>query len=205
MEYNDVVISNDLSVFRFEKNKTLKDRLDLVNIISKYLPKNIVETMNYILKAYPTFITDPASAKYHGSYDGGLFDHSMAVFEAALTISPAFGENIEVDPIACIFHDLCKCGKYIPVKDPKPYASKYVYDDDPISIGIEHGSESLRRILLLDNTLFTHAWQMAISYHMGPFDKSEYEAINYSKSCEAYPEVLLLHTADMIASKIYKL
>ena len=28
-----------------------------------------------------TFFTDPASAKFHGNYEGGLCDHSLAVYE----------------------------------------------------------------------------------------------------------------------------
>jgi hypothetical protein len=37
---------------------------------------------------------------------------------------------------------------------------------------------------------------------MGAFSEDSLQRTNYGKACEKYPEVLLLHTADMIASKI---
>jgi hypothetical protein len=44
---------------------------------------------------------------------------------------------------------------------------------------------------------------MAINYHMGVFGVSNEEMLRFSKITESVPEVLLLHHADMIATKIY--
>lgn len=61
------------------------------------------------------------------------------------------------------------------------------------------------KIHQVDNDFFVDGkpWQMAINYHMGVFGASNEEMIRFSKITESVPEVLLLHHADMIATKIY--
>ena len=160
---------------------TDKDRMDIKQILMKY----------------PEFLFSPASAKYHGSYPGGLFEHSVAVLLCAKELAPIFKVD-HVDVVACIFHDLCKVGSYgLNDKD-----NKYFYKDN---LGIPHGSESLRRIMKCGVQLSSEAWEYAIAYHMGAFNANNEDTINFGKMCEKYPEVLLLHTADMMASKLMSL
>ena len=82
---------------------------------------------------------------------------------------------------------------------------KYIYNNE--YNGIEHGAESLRRLLNIEGVgeLIPEPWQIAITYHMGVFDVSNIEMQNFSTMSERYPEVLLLHHSDMIATKIYGL
>lgn len=170
---------------------------------------SLVGDWDRILDAYPGFFSDPASTKYHGSYEGGLFDHSIAVYEAAIRCAGIYGLDVStqppVDPIACIFHDLCKVNSYKHVvkkdKDGNVKWSGYEYNDDNPCV-ISHGAESLRRLLNLGISL-QEPWQMAINYHMGVFGASNEEMTRFSKITEKVPEVLLLHHADMIATKIY--
>lgn len=153
-----------------------------------------------IIEKYPEFLSAPASIKYHGNYIGGLIDHSFTVYKNALLISESFGLTIDdLNPIAIIFHDLCKCNRYVCKCGNLMYNNEY--------IGIEHGAESLRRLLLIDGVkdLLPDPWQLAIAYHMGTFDKADQEIKNYSNYCERFPEVLLLHHADMMAAKINKI
>lgn len=168
----------------------------------------IKRTISKILDRYPTFFNEPASTKYHGAYKGGLLDHSLAVYLAAIRTSIHYNiQSSEVNPIACLFHDICKVGKYKLVKDDKKGdgSFKYVYNND--YNGIEHGAESLRRLLNIEGVseLIPEPWQIAIAYHMGVFGVSSTEMQNFSTMSERYPEVLLLHHADMIATKIYNL
>lgn len=186
---------------------------DTEQATKKKFAKAIVEED---FEQYPGFFTSPASAKYHGAYEGGLFDHCMAVYEAALKIGPAMGYNAtEIDFMACMFHDLCKVGAYKLDKnrstEEKPV---YNYADND---GISHGSESLRRLLNsiieisgyveyyipLRSVIPSKEWQFAIAQHMGAFCMNNEDTINFGKNCEKHQEVLLLHTADMIASKTY--
>ena len=94
----------------------------------------------------------------------------------------------------------------------KTYLTKFV--DDLIKYvfhnnynGIKHGAESLRRLLNIESVgeLIPEPWQITIAYHMGVFGVSNIEMQNFSTMSERYPEVLLLHHSDIIATKIYGL
>lgn len=166
------------------------------------------ERAENVLEQYPGFFTSPASAKFHGSYDGGLFDHSVGVLLAALKCAPIYGVNLstDFDSIACLFHDLCKVGFYVRAQKTKKENGKWIgyygYDYNNDMPQIQHGPESLRRLLPL--IYISEPWQLAIAYHMGVFDAGTDEKTKFSKQCELHPEVLLLHHADMIACKIYE-
>lgn len=185
-----------LSLFRNELLYSLDNEED----------KLIKKAISKILIRYSTFFNEPASTKYHGAYKGGLVDHSLAVYLAAIRTSFHYGiQSDEVNPIACLFHDICKVGRYKLIKDDKGNDFKYIYDNE--YDGIEHGAESLRRLLNIEGVgeLIPKPWQIAIAYHMGVFGVSNTEMQNFSTMSERYPEVLLLHHADMIATKIYDL
>ena len=179
------------------KSKTMKDREELLNVIfdtyaMDYNLNPMKDDMNDILSCFPDFLIAPASTKYHGAYNGGLFDHSIAVLKAAYELSDVIKVE-SINPVAVLFHDLCKCDMYIE-KD-----GKYQYDANVVSI--DHGPESVRRMMNC-GIIPPERWQFAIAYHMGAFSEDSLQRTNYGKACEKYPEVLLLHTADMIASKI---
>ena len=183
----------------------LKD--ELLYSLNDEEDKSIKRAVSKILIKYPSFFNEPASTKFHGAYKGGLVDHSLAVYLAAIKTSINYGiQASEVNPIACLFHDICKVGKYKLIKENKnDILLKYVYNNE--YNGIEHGAESLRRLLNIESVgkLIPEPWQIAIAYHMGVFGVSNTEMQNFSTMSERYPEVLLLHHADMIATKIYGL
>ena len=191
-----------------EKNKPYCLKEDCMKLLETILEVNKFEFAKKIIEVYPEFLSDPASRQYHGNYQGGLFEHSIGVYAAALEVSRVADLGVKsenVDSIACIFHDLCKVGLY------KKYTKKdgsisYEYVKDFESI--QHGPESLKRLLniIIDNNLpyrISDAWQQAIAFHMGSFDVGQDERMKYTQACRNHPEVLLLHTADMIESTIY--
>ena len=196
-ERNNDSNGNILSLLKNELRYSLNDEED----------KLIKKAISKILIRYSTFFNEPASTKFHGAYKGGLIDHSLAVYLAAIRTSIHYGiQASEVNPIACLFHDICKVGKYKLIKDNKSDDGfKYVYNNE--YNGIEHGAESLRRLLNIEGVgeLIPEPWQIAIAYHMGVFGVSNIEMQNFSTMSERYPEVLLLHHSDMIATKIYDL
>ena len=192
MEEETKIITNSsriklLEKFRKQQTHTKEERVKLLDDLGLY--DN--ETVKHMLELYSDFLTCPASTKFHGAYEGGLFDHSLAVYESVLKLAPIMDVDLICVP-AVIFHDLCKVGKY------KESAGKYVYNN--VSVQLHHGTESLRRLFMCDVYL-PEAWQFAVAYHMGAFDGDN----DYGTACSKYPEVLLLHTADMMASKLYKL
>ena len=212
LRQNELKIYNHLS--NNERNNNANDKIlsllknELSYSLNNEEDKLIKRAIYKILIKYSTFFNEPASTKFHGAYKGGLVDHSLAVYLAAIRTSIYYGIQVfEVNPIACLFHDICKVGKYKLIKDDKKGddSFKYIYNNE--YNGIEHGAESLRRLLNIEGVseLIPEPWQIAIAYHMGVFGVSSTEMQNFSTMSERYPEVLLLHHADMIATKIYDL
>lgn len=150
------------------------------------------------------FFTAPASTKYHGNYEGGLFDHSFLVMETLVELTRR--NNLEWQRegspfIVGLLHDLCKIDQYkedTPGLDLKYENPSYTYNTETLLTG--HGDKSV--MMIASHMQLTEEEVMCIRYHMGAYtDKSEWEY--YGRAIEKYPNVLWTHTADMIASKIY--
>lgn len=61
------------------------------------------------------FFSAPASTRFHGSYAGGLLEHSLNVYnelKRLLQVYPEVQANEETICIISLFHDLCKVGFY---------------------------------------------------------------------------------------------
>lgn len=61
------------------------------------------------------FFTMPASTKYHGSFEGGLFEHSRNVTQGLIVLTEKNGlawQRPESPYIVGMFHDLCKIDQY---------------------------------------------------------------------------------------------
>lgn len=62
------------------------------------------------------FFTAPASTMFHGAYEGGLVDHSIAVYDVAMDKNASLqvlGEDYwESIAICALFHDVCKDSFY---------------------------------------------------------------------------------------------
>lgn len=140
------------------------------------------------------FFTAPASTKYHGAYEGGLFDHSYAVTKNLLQLTEKLGLkwNREVSPYYVgMLHDLCKCGQY--TKTPEGWT----FNRDLFLPG--HGERSVILARMMLN--LTDEETLCIFWHMGAFDDKERWG-SYGRAIEKYPNVLWTHTADMMASRI---
>ena len=154
------------------------------------------------------FFSSPASTRFHGCSEGGLWRHSYGVLKKAVSLLDAFKVNQGHDEfsynlfVACLFHDACKAGLYTVdyrnVKDEKtgqwgkiPY---YKIKEDSTACG--HGGESLRRIERF--VYLPGEWALAVYWHMGSYGLSSDENYQYLAACRNFPEVLLLHTADML-------
>ena len=143
------------------------------------------------------FFTQPASTKYHGAYEGGLFDHSFLTAKALVELTERLDlkwERPESPYIVGMFHDLCKCDNY--VKDFE--TDKYIYNPEIIIPG--HGDKSV--IILSQYMRLTDEEIACIRWHMGAYESDPKMWNYYGRAIEKYPNVLFTHTADMIASKI---
>lgn len=152
------------------------------------------------------FFRSPASTKYHGAYEGGLFDHSFAVMNFLVQLSADNAlkwKRVESPFIVGMFHDLCKIDCYRhpvmaeTIGGEKIYGDGWEYNADTLFKG--HGDKSL--MLLSQHIVLTEEEALCIRYHMGAFvEKDEWG--NYTKAVRKYPNVLWTHQADMIASHV---
>ena len=148
------------------------------------------------------FFTAPASTKYHGAYEGGLFDHSLEVAKSLVELTEKLGlvwDRPESPYIVGMYHDLCKCDNYV----INPYADlgrnpQYIYNPEIILPG--HGDKSI--IMLQRYIDLTGEELTCIRWHMGAYETDTKLWDYYGRAIETYPNVLYTHTADMIASKI---
>ena len=143
------------------------------------------------------FFVAPASTKYHGSYEGGLFDHSKNVAEMLVDLTEKLHlqwERPESPYIVGFFHDLCKIDNYVVC----PFSEGgYTYNDKSLFKG--HGDKSL--MLLSSLILLTEEEAACIRYHMGAFTKDS-EWSDYTSAIHKFPNVFFTHTADMMAAHI---
>lgn len=156
------------------------------------------------------FFTAPASTKYHGSYEGGLFDHSFEVAQTLWELTKANGlvwQRPESPLIVGMFHDLCKMDAYTVepgqticnenVELSLDTGTHYEYNKNTLLRG--HGDKSVMKLASLMK--LTEEEVACIRYHMGAFTDRE-EWSDYTRAVHVYPNVLWTHHADMIASHV---
>ena len=163
------------------------------------------------------FFEAPASTKFHLSCKGGLLEHSLNVYEAAMFLreqviarKPELEAQLPADSVAicALLHDTCKSDIYkegiLNRKNADGYWEKYVgYQVDyTAGLPLGHGEKSV--IMLLSWGLdLTEAEIMAIRWHMSawdmPMQSAEHkESFNAAKAKS--PLVSLIQTADGIAT-----
>lgn len=179
-------------------SKTKDDRLlefmDFMEPVRDYIEVNqMVDDLDNM-----GFFTAPASTKYHGAYEGGLFDHSIEVARQLVLLTEALDlkwDNPYSPYIVGMFHDLCKCDNYVVDIE----TGKYKYNPDIIIPG--HGEKSVIMLSRKWSDL-TDEEIACIRWHMGAYETDTKMWDYYGNAIEQYPNVLYTHTADMIASKI---
>lgn len=147
------------------------------------------------------FFVAPASTKYHGNYEGGLFEHSFNVTKHLLDLTYRNGLKWEGGKksilIIGMFHDLCKVDSYVERGFTEDKKAIIDYNNDTLFTG--HGEKSI--ILLSTLKKLTMEEVACIRYHMGAFtDKEEWK--NYTKAVARYPNVLWTHHADMLSTHV---
>lgn len=143
------------------------------------------------------FFTAPASTRFHGSYEGGLFDHSCNVTKRLYGLTRALDihwQRPESPFIIGMFHDICKHDQYIKVQEDGK--TKYVYNENQTITG--HGTKSVA--ILSKYFTLTAEEYLCIRYHMGAYVKDDW--IGLDEAIKSYPTVWWTHSADMMASKV---
>ena len=167
------------------------------------------------------FFEAPASSRFHLNCKGGLAEHSMNVYEAAMMLreqviarKPELEAQLPKESIAIstLLHDVCKTDIYkegiLSRKNDDGYWEKYVGYQVDYNMGLPlgHGEKSV--IMLLSWGLeLTPEEMLAIRWHMSawdlPMQSAEHkESFNAAKA--KTPLVSLVQSADGIATGLFE-
>lgn len=164
-----------------------------------------IENLLFYIKNETDFFTAPASTLHHGACEGGLLEHSLAVYDNMVVLMDTFFEKYDIQSviISALMHDICKANFYRQGFRNKKndqtgqWEKVAVYEiHDQLPLG--HGEKSV--MMLQKYISLTVDEMMAIRWHMGGFDDSArgYAGMQcLSNAMKTYPLVVALHMADM--------
>lgn len=178
------------------------------------------ENIDYVIEDLEAlgFFQAPASVKNHYNHEGGLVEHSLNVYDAAMALRQsmlAMRPDLERDldegsiAIATLLHDVCKADIYKTVtrkrkneigiwEDVREYAVDYS------NFPVGHGEKSV--IMLLRSGLDLDEDEiLAIRWHMGPWELAQQsidQDRNYRTAQQYSALVPLVHTADTLAAQL---
>jgi hypothetical protein len=163
--------------------------------------KEQFQSLSHFMENETSWLTAPASTKYHLCKEGGLLEHSVNVAETMLRIKAVIAPEItdESCVIVALLHDLGKVGmpgrlQYL-VNEPSEKQKKYGYKPDypyRFNSDLTYLSVPVRSIYLaLQHISLTEDEVQAIIYHDGQY-------VEDNRSCATHEEqlTLLLQYAD---------
>ena len=182
-------------------------------IVADNIQRDGIENLMEWLENETDFFKAPASTRYHGSYEGGLLEHSLNVYDRLVwEVEKLIGlgwEEIyspETIAIVALFHDLCKIDRYVLVekwrKDSDGQWESYdAYDYNREKAEMGHGAQSV--FYLQKFIQLSEAEAQAIYWHMGAYDISPYSTLAHcSETFKWNPLAFLIHRADMAATYV---
>lgn len=183
-----------------------KDRF--LEIYKQYIHREGSEKLlEFLLSKKSDFFEAPASARFHGSYEGGLLEHSLNVYDCLKDylsrprVLETYGlkYNEESIAIVALLHDLCKINCYKKgtrnVKENGQWIQVPTFEyNDTLPYG--HGEKSV--YMISGYMRLTREEAFAIRYHMG-FSGNE-DSRNVGAAFEMFPLAFALSTADMEAT-----
>ena len=159
-----------------------------------------VQVLTMFTDLWPRFSTAPASTKYHGSYNGGLLDHTIQVVKASRYLYNFYLDQkklkttLESVTFCALVHDIGKIGtklfnSYVP---ETPESLKFTYNKECPQIDHE-----LLTLFWLNHyrVQLSEEEMAAVYYHAGPYVDA------YKKTAET-DLLMILHTADNLSAKI---
>ena len=150
------------------------------------------------------FKVAPASTRYHSNHEGGLLEHSLNVYNECIRQKDLIKLfNIPQDTliITSLLHDICKVNYYkMDVRNVKKNGAwvqePYYTVDDMFPMG--HAEKS---IIIAQQFIQLSEVEIAmIRAHMGGFVSDNY--FTPSAVYNKYPEAIVLHNADLIATYV---
>ena len=182
-------------------------------IVADNIQRDGIENLMEWLENETDFFKAPASTRYHGSYEGGLLEHSLNVYDRLVwemekLIGLGWKEIYSPETIAIValFHDLCKIDRYVIVekwrKDADGQWESYdAYDYNREKAEMGHGAQSV--FYLQKFIQLSEVEAQAIYWHMGAYDISPYSTLAHcSETFKWNPLAFLIHRADMAATYV---
>lgn len=164
--------------------------------------------LEYLLSPSSDFFVAPASTRFHGSYEGGLLEHSLNVYDCLVDylsrekVKNEYDLNYSDETIAIVslLHDLCKVNIYKPgfrnVKGEDGVwrqVPNYTFEDN---LPYGHGEKSV--YIISGFMRLSREEAFAIRYHMG--FSGEENKTTIGNALEMFPLALAVNIADMEAS-----
>ena len=154
------------------------------------------------------FFTAPASTRFLGSFEGGLVEHSLKVYEILDYKAKNNVLKLEIPDdtikIVSLLHDICKLNFYkVDYRNAKNALGEwekvpYYTIDDTIPYG--HGEKSV--MMISEYIKLTPEEKYSIRWHMGYTEPKElYNTIG--SAYKKYPLALMMHEADLEATYFY--
>ena len=174
---------------------------------SKITREGADKLLDFLTSSSSDFFTAPASARNHSSFEGGLCEHSLNVYERLNSYvksehfkSMGFEYSDESIAIVSLLHDLCKVNVYKKgfrnVKDEKGVWQRvdtFEFDDQ---MPYGHGEKSV--YMITPFMKLTREEAFAIRYHMG-YSSTE-DVRNVSAAFEMFPLAFAVSVADSEAT-----
>lgn len=187
-----------------EKIEINKEKI--LSLLSKVKRPGMDKLIDWIDGSTDFFIA-PASTRFHGNYEGGLAEHSLNVYEVfkkkCKTWDIGFSEEQII--ICSVLHDICKANFYEKTtrnkKDDKTgkwIKVPFYQCKDEFPYG--HGEKSVYIVRSFIKLNRDEAY--AIRWHMGSEGEGQMGAISCSNAFNECKAAVLLHTADLEASRL---
>lgn len=181
----------------------MSDKETFIEICKKKIKREGVDNLLKWLES-SDFFKAPASTRYHGSYAGGLCEHSLNVYSSLIKLAddyPEFEFSPESLAIVALFHDLCKVNFYTTEKRNRknPETGQWEsYDSYSIKEKFCFGGHGSKSVYLVQNFMkLSPEEATSINTHMGAWDNPD-----VGKVYEQFPLAWFLHIADGMATYV---
>lgn len=181
---------------------------EFINLLRSTNREGIEEVIQFLEKS--DFYKAPASTRFHGSFEGGLLEHSMKVYEILKhkVKNSVLNLNVSDDTliIIALLHDICKVNFYkVDYRNAKNERGEwekvpYYTVDDTIPYG--HGEKSV--MMITEYMKLTVEEKYCIRWHMG-FTEPKEAYNTLGQAFKKFPLALILHEADLEATYFYNI
>ena len=167
------------------------------------------------------FFTAPASTKYHSSFEGGLCQHSLNVYDNLSLLCKSRDIQVSEDSliICALLHDMSKMNMYEEcVKNAKVYKptggkvdeigrfdweAQKAYRTKEAADRFVYGNHEQTSLFMISRYIpLTLEEEVAILHHMGGVGEDSNRSVQISEVFNRYTFALMLHLADMMATFI---